>query len=134
MDRNQQQMSDDKERVAFVIFGVTGDLTHRKLIPALYELKSSHRLPEPVTIIGFARRDWDDQQLQEELKKGVRQFARSQPVQEDVLSQLVSDARYVQSSFDDPNGYEKLKSQLFSMPNQPYLTLKEVFRSKSQYK
>ena len=46
--------------IAFVIFGVTGDLTRRKLIPALYELLISKRLPEPLKIIGFARRDWTD--------------------------------------------------------------------------
>jgi glucose-6-phosphate 1-dehydrogenase len=98
------------EDVAFVIFGVTGDLTIRKLIPALYELCLSNRLTMPLTIIGFARRDWTDEKLRSVLIEGVRQYGRSQPVDETVLTDLVSKARYIQSTFDDLNGYEQLKS------------------------
>ncbi|MDD5370723.1 MAG: glucose-6-phosphate dehydrogenase, partial [Anaerolineaceae bacterium] len=94
--------------VAFVIFGVTGDLTHRKLIPALYELALAGRLATPLTIIGFARRDWDDQKLRDVLREGVEQFAQSRPVNTEVLEDLVCRARYVQSTFDDVNGYQSL--------------------------
>ena len=115
MDTNQPNGEAQTERVAFVIFGVTGDLTHRKLIPALYELSLYHRLPMDLTIIGFARRDWSDDQLKEELECGVREHARSQPVKEEVLGRLVSDARYIQASFGDPAGYDRLKSALASL-------------------
>ena len=51
------------DRVAFVIFGVTGDLTKRKLLPALYELNREGRLPDRLEIIGFARRPWTNDQM-----------------------------------------------------------------------
>jgi glucose-6-phosphate 1-dehydrogenase len=100
------------EPTAFVVFGVTGDLTRRKLIPALYELKLSKRLEVPFYIIGFARRDWSDDSLREHMREGVKEFARSQPVDEPVLEDLLSNARYVQSTFDDIEGYRQLHDLL----------------------
>ncbi|HMD88443.1 MAG TPA: glucose-6-phosphate dehydrogenase, partial [Anaerolineaceae bacterium] len=63
------------DRIAFVIFGVTGDLTRRKLIPALYELCVSDRLPMPIDIIGFARRDLTDASMKNMLQTGITSFA-----------------------------------------------------------
>jgi glucose-6-phosphate 1-dehydrogenase len=100
------------EPVGIVIFGVTGDLTRRKLIPALYELKLSRRLEVPLHIIGFARRDWSDETLQDTLREGVEEFARSKPVDEGVLEDLLSRAHYVRSTFDDPEGYQRLDEKL----------------------
>ena len=100
--------------VAFVIFGVTGDLTHRKLIPALYELALAGRLPERFCIIGFARRPWDDNALKQILREGLADHARTRPVQEDVLNRLLANAHYIQSSFDDPTGYRRLTECLAS--------------------
>ena len=58
---------------AIVIFGVTGDLTARKLIPALDHLHRNDRLPKPFSIIGFARREWTDEILRQKLMESVRQ-------------------------------------------------------------
>ena len=55
-----QNSKEAQESTALIIFGVTGDLARRKLVPALYELLLAKRLPMPFYIIGFARRDWDD--------------------------------------------------------------------------
>jgi glucose-6-phosphate 1-dehydrogenase len=96
------------EPVAFVVFGVTGDLTRRKLIPALYELKLAGRLEVPLNIIGFARRDWNDEVLIETLREGVREFARTQPVNEAVLESLLAGAHYIRAPFEDLDGYRKL--------------------------
>jgi glucose-6-phosphate 1-dehydrogenase len=98
--------------VAFVVFGVTGDLTRRKLIPAVYELKLAGRLEVPLHIIGFARRDWSDDFLRETLREGVKEFARSQPVDEAVLDDVLSRAHYVRSTFDDVEGYHRLSELL----------------------
>ncbi len=100
------------EPVAFVIFGVTGDLTRRKLIPALYELLLSERLPGPIYIVGFARREWDDEFLQRTLKEGVQKYSRTKPVNEAVLEKLVESAHYVCADFNDPEGYLELASLL----------------------
>lgn len=98
--------------IAFVIFGVTGDLTRRKLLPALYELMQGGRLPQPFCVIGFARRDWNDDLLRTTLRQGIQEFAREKPVKESAVDQLMANTCYIQSTFDDPGGYEKLKNKL----------------------
>jgi glucose-6-phosphate 1-dehydrogenase len=100
--------------VAFIIFGVTGDLTHRKLIPALYELALARQLPERFHIIGFARRSWNDDSLRQVLREGVIDYGRTKPVQVDVLDQLLKQAHYIRSTFDDPAGYQQLANYLAS--------------------
>lgn len=96
------------EPIAIVIFGVTGDLTHRKLIPALYELAREKRFPAPINIIGFARRDWTDETLRDMMRASVEEFARNKPVDENVITDLIQRAHYVRSTFDDPEGYRRL--------------------------
>ena len=113
--KHQQQA----EPVAFVVFGVTGDLTRRKLMPALYELKKAGRLENPLYIIGFARRDWSDEVLQQHLMDGIQEFARDQPVDENVAKDLLKDAHYVRSTFEDIDGYRRLRTLLddLNIPN-----------------
>ena len=98
--------------IAFVIFGVTGDLTRRKLMPALYELHLSGRLPQPLCIYGFARRDWTDATLGMNLLEGVQEFAGSQPIDNSVANELLDCARYIRSTFDDIQGYNQLAQLL----------------------
>jgi len=91
-----------------VIFGVTGDLTRRKLIPALYENARNGRLPKPFFIIGFARRPWNAEKMREVLRQSVAEFGRTKPVNEEVLDELLGSAQYIQSTFQDFNGYDQL--------------------------
>jgi glucose-6-phosphate 1-dehydrogenase len=95
-----------------VIFGVTGDLTTRKLMPALYENAKSGRLPENLVIIGFARRPWNDRKMRDSLSEGIKEFARTKPVDENVIVKLLSNSIYLQSNFEDANGYAKLNETL----------------------
>jgi glucose-6-phosphate 1-dehydrogenase len=104
--------SKPEKRLAFVIFGATGDLTRRKLIPALYELCLGETLAERLTIIGFARRDWTDDGLKNNLREGVVEYGRSKPVNDRTLNLLLEGARYIPSPFDNLLGYQQLK-QLF---------------------
>src|SRR5690242_5615156 len=90
-----------EDPMGFVVFGVTGDLTRRKLIPALYELIVSGRLQAPLYIIGFARRDWSNETLRQTLREGVEKFSRTSPVNETVLEDILSRAHYIQSTFDN---------------------------------
>lgn len=103
------------EAMGIVIFGVTGDLTRRKLIPALYELAVNKRLNVPLYIFGFARRDWTDEVMRENMRAGVNEFARTRPVDEDLLNQVLSRAFYVRSNFDDLEGYQQLTGRLEEM-------------------
>ena len=97
---------------ALIIFGVTGDLTKRKLVPALYELKLADRLPNPFYVIGFARRDWTDDVMRDHMRQGITEFARSQPVDEKVAGHLLGSMHYLRASFEDPEGYRKLAELL----------------------
>ncbi len=97
---------------AFVIFGVTGDLANRKLVPAIYQLMLDSRLPQPLYLIGFARRDWDDQAMRDHLKAGLRDFARTRPLRDDILEKLLENMRYVRAAFDDGDGYRRLGALL----------------------
>ena len=108
-------MTDDNnsQPIALVIFGVTGDLTRRKLIPALYQLHNEKRLPAPLHIIGFARRPWDDNKMREELTNGIKQFARVKPFKSELAEELLKESKYIQSSFEDVHGYQTLLDYLY---------------------
>ena len=97
---------------ALVIFGVTGDLTRRKLVPALYELILAKRLPEKMFVIGFARRDWTDDYLRQQMRDGVLEFTRSHQIDEEVLQRLLDMMFYVRSSFDEAEGYRRLGERI----------------------
>ncbi len=98
--------------VAIVIFGVTGDLAHRKLIPALYELKLGSHLPEPFFIFGFARRDWSDEKMRDTLHQGILDHSRTKPVDEEVAAKLLSNAYFIRSQFSEDDGYRRLAEKL----------------------
>jgi glucose-6-phosphate 1-dehydrogenase len=112
---NDELERDQKDRTAFIIFGVTGDLTARKLIPAVYELALAQRLPSNLSLIGFARREWDDAALRSHLHDSVLKFARSKPVDETILATLLANVCYVQSNFDNLEGYQRLDEYLDEM-------------------
>jgi glucose-6-phosphate 1-dehydrogenase len=94
--------------IGFVIFGVTGDLTKRKLLPALYELFRLKKLPAKLHIIGFARRDWNDEFMRSVMREGIIEFARNQPIDEVAAANLLANVHFVRSTFDDADGYERL--------------------------
>ncbi len=94
--------------IALVVFGVTGDLTRRKLIPAIYQLFKDNQLPIKISIIGFARREWTDEIMKENLKQGIKEFSRTQPVEKKYLEKLLSSVKYIQSVFENDKGYSEL--------------------------
>ncbi|HAF61594.1 MAG TPA: glucose-6-phosphate dehydrogenase [Anaerolineaceae bacterium] len=102
--------SPDHDLIGFVIFGATGDLTRRKLLPALYQLAKEQNLPDGIKIIGFARRPWSDDFLKDTLKKGIDEFSRQKPVDSQVVSKLLENATYVQGEFEKPEGFNKLRT------------------------
>jgi glucose-6-phosphate 1-dehydrogenase len=96
---------------ALVIFGVTGDLARKKLMPAVYDLANRGLLPPGFGLVGFARRDWADQDFAKVVHDAVAQYART-PFDEDVWNQLAEGIRFVQGEFDDDRAFEELKSTL----------------------
>src|SRR6201997_405613 len=99
------------EPCAIVIFGASGDLTKRKLIPSLYNLASYHLLPKNFSIIGVARSDWSDEQFQAQLGKDLAQLG-TQPVDPKIWDEFRERMLYCSGSFDDPKTYEKLGQRL----------------------
>jgi glucose-6-phosphate 1-dehydrogenase len=95
-----------------VIFGATGDLTHRKLLPALYNLALEHPLPAGFSVVGFARRPYTDDQFREQALESINQYSRQKPVNPQVWESFACGIRYLQSSFNDPGGYERLNTLL----------------------
>lgn len=95
-----------------VIFGATGDLTARKLMPALYNLKREGGLPTHFACVGFARRDKSNEVFQSEMQTAVAQFSRTQPVDPSIWASFADQLYYHQSEFDSDAGYEALKESL----------------------
>jgi len=93
---------------AFVIFGATGDLTHRKLVPAIYNLAHEGQLPTNFALVGFARRPKTHEQFRDELRAAVTEHSRFQPINPTVWDSLSQRIFYLQSDFGDPKGYEAL--------------------------
>ena len=100
------------EPCVMVIFGATGDLTHRKLLPALYNLALEHPLPAGFSVVAFARRPYDDDVFREQALEAINQYSRQKPVNPQVWESFASGIRYLQSDFNDPAGYEKLNTLL----------------------
>src|SRR5512138_163336 len=111
------RMQRTPEPATVVIFGATGDLTHRKLVPALYNLQRERLLPPGFSVIGFARRDWSDDFFRGSLLEDARQFSRS-GVEDTLWQSFAEGIVYVQSSFDDPAGYETLARKLNELDEQ----------------
>lgn len=96
---------------SIVIFGATGDLTHRKLVPALYNLAADGELPPAVAVIGFARRPKDDNQFRQELEEATRKYSR-QNVRDDIWQTFAQSIFYHQSDFSDEAGFKSLAERL----------------------
>ncbi len=94
-----------------VIFGATGDLTHRKLIPALYNLAADGELPPAVTVVGFARREKSDDEFRREMEEATRKFSR-QNVRDEIWQTFSQSIFYHQSEFADEEGYTRLAQRL----------------------
>jgi glucose-6-phosphate 1-dehydrogenase len=112
------RMDRTPEPATMVIFGATGDLTSRKLVPALYNLTRERRLPGGFSVVGFARRDWDDEHFRQVLLDGVNANSRSGQVDQALWETFAQGVSYHRSSFDDPAGYAGLVDRLTAIDAQ----------------
>jgi glucose-6-phosphate 1-dehydrogenase len=96
------------EPCTVVIFGATGDLTHRKLIPAIYNIAAAGDLPPQFKVVGFARRDKTDEGFRTELEAGNRKNSR-QGHMDELWGRFSQCIHYHRSEFEDPAGYVQLK-------------------------
>jgi len=95
-----------------VIFGATGDLTARKLVPALYNLTKEAQLPSQFACVGFARREKTNEVFRAEMKTAVSEFSRTKPLDEAIWKNFEQQIFYHLSEFHEDEGYERLKKLL----------------------
>jgi glucose-6-phosphate 1-dehydrogenase len=98
-----------------VIFGASGDLTRRKLVPALYNLELDGLLPAGLRVVGFARRGKSDEQFRSELRAGVAEFSRRSSLDREVWLRFAARFFYVAGRYDDPAGFAELGRRLESL-------------------
>ncbi|MEI2775812.1 MAG: glucose-6-phosphate dehydrogenase [Tetrasphaera sp.] len=97
-----------------VLFGVTGDLARKKLMPAIYDLSNRGLLPPGFSLVGFARRDWADQDFGKVVHESVKQYART-PFREEVWRALSEGLRFVPGAFDDDAAFDQLATTLHEL-------------------
>lgn len=92
---------------SLILFGVTGDLSRKKVMPAIYDLANRGLLPPGFALIGFARRDWADQDFAQQVHDSVKQYART-PFSEDTWRRFSHGIRFVDGDLTDPAAYDRL--------------------------
>ena len=96
---------------SFVIFGVTGDLAHRLVVPALYNLAASDLLPDKFCLVGVARKGMTSDKLRDSLMKGLREFA-TRPVDDAIAQRLLACVTCIEADPKDPASFDAMSKQL----------------------
>jgi glucose-6-phosphate 1-dehydrogenase len=109
-----------------IIFGGTGDLAQRKLLPAVYNLAHEGALPERFNLIGTARRDMPDEEFRNFAREAITKYSRRHP-DDKVLSSLLGRMRYVGAPFDDPKGYDEIARLAGEMDDEAGLPFNRTF-------
>src|SRR4051794_6233195 len=108
------------------IFGASGDLAKRKLLPAIYNLAHEGALPERFNLIGCARSEWSDDEFRNIAREAITKFSRREP-DHVVLNSLLERARYVPGSFDDDALYRNIASIAGEEDQQAGLLFNRIF-------
>ena len=95
-----------------IIFGASGDLTRRKLVPALYRLAAEGHLPDRFAAVGFARRESSDDAFRKQMREAVNEHTRTKPVRDDVWNGFADGLHYVAGTFEDTARYAALKKRV----------------------
>ncbi len=99
------------EACTLIIFGVTGHLSNNKLLPALYHLEEGRRLPDEVTILGFGRRDWSDEQWADEVLNEIKKYARG-GLNEEVFKRFRQRLHFQQGDLSSKESFIELSQRL----------------------
>uniref|UniRef100_UPI0038CDC281 glucose-6-phosphate dehydrogenase n=1 Tax=Tessaracoccus timonensis TaxID=2161816 RepID=UPI0038CDC281 len=110
-DSDDRRLPRIAEPCVLVIFGVTGDLSRKKLMPAVYDLANRGLLPPGFGLVGFARREWEDQDFAQVVHDAVKEHARTE-FREEVWEQLLEGIRFVSGTFDSDDAFERLRETL----------------------
>ncbi len=116
---SENPLRDDRDRrlpriagpSSLVMFGVTGDLARKKLMPAIYDLANRGLLPPGFSLVGYGRREWSDAEFAEQVRSSVSRYART-PFRTEVWDQLAEGLRFVTGNFDDDAAFDRLAEVL----------------------
>jgi glucose-6-phosphate 1-dehydrogenase len=108
------------------IFGATGDLSKRKLLPAIYNLAHEGALPERFNLIGISRSDIGDDGFREIARESIQEFSRRTPDPK-VLDSLIGRMHYIGSPFDNADGYEKLRGLFDQLDEEAGIAFNRLF-------
>ncbi len=100
---------------AIVIFGANGDLTRRKLMPALYSLASERRLPPGFALIGTSRSPLTDDEFRDKMRASLAQFSGQTPLDDEIWKAFANTLFYVAGDTGDPALYRKIGDKLASL-------------------
>ena len=95
-----------------VLFGATGDLAHRKVVPALYQLWRTNLLPHEFVVLAIGRRDYDDEALRAEYRESLEKYSRVLPLDDAAWRSFASRIRYERCDFADAGGFDRLAKRL----------------------
>ena len=111
-------MSENNQPITLIIFGASGDLTQRKLIPSLFSLYRRQHLPPNTRIVGYARRPYDDDSFRQLLREGVAEYAGKHfdPAAWETFAQSIY---YSRGNLNEDEGYDALQTRLADLENGP---------------
>jgi glucose-6-phosphate 1-dehydrogenase len=101
-----------------VLFGATGDLAHRKVIPALYHLWRTNLLPHEFILLAIGRRDYDDEAFVAEIRTALEQHSRVLPLDEAAWKSFSAQIRYFRLDFAEPDGFDRLSERLAELDSE----------------
>lgn len=111
---------------SFIIFGATGDLTHRLVIPALYNLAAARLLPDDFCIVGIARNEMSDDAIRESLMAGLRKHA-TRPVDDSIAQHLLACVSCIQADPSEPESFDRMAKQLATLEEKRKTTGNRLF-------
>ncbi len=109
-----------------VIFGGTGDLAHRKLLPAIYNLAHEGALPERFNLISVSRSDMSSDEYRKVARESIQQYSR-RPADEQVLEKLLEQLRYVPGTFDDDSVFDGLREEIGRFDEEAGIAFNRIF-------
>lgn len=100
-----------------IIFGASGDLTFRKLIPAVYDLHKQELLPEKFAVVGASRTDLSDEKFREKMKDGIKKFANFKDDNAQIVNDFLKKLSYISVNTEKKEDFQKLKNHLLNLDN-----------------
>lgn len=125
--REGLRMRETPQPCTMVIFGATGDLSHRKLIPALFALSTERYLPPSFTVLGYSRRSKPDLDFREDMAKAIQKHSRLPDAPAETLRGFTKDLFYIPGDFDDPEGFRRLGQRIAEIESERGIPANRLF-------